>query len=1287
MGSPKPRRRRHGRRTPPPSRRAASPRVLDWTALKWQSVDRALALFEPVSVVALLSAAVDSPSCGHRLPSLSLLWARAVTRPPDGNTPARPPDLQRLLGSARKTAPQLRFLEDCWQADPRLVVRHPVGEQRLRIHPGAYSDPSQTLRVVASTAAAIDDFVMDRHGFSLSDLLDAALHYCDWRLARIAPAWPTGPLARDEPEPDDEDLRRRIKRIATTPVSLLDEELDAALSTRAPPETWTSRCAHPERAAAAWEWATVASNGLEIALAPGAQTFGAALCIATAAGPRALPAALVISALAAASGLLADGAAGDVASARRMQAITEGRALSMLRPPGQVVPQVGPRLPAPAVDSSPGPGLGMVLLPAARHAFAIAIASSLGARQLGQALDEADAILAGIGVDQVRSSGVPLDASGTLSRLVVYGGPLHKQGPSRNGCIHVHVEDLASFVLDAHQSELGLDLFYQFLDEVTTMPGVDDPFWLDFADVWRHWRRHGVINPTGVVGVALAVDPTPDDTAWRTSAVWEPIDSVLTDAHLPPVSEWYIAKLDEPGQATLWSANREACLVLFEPPLLVSAALDEALSDLGLDPTFALGVADGLLLTCLRSPAVADALAMPGRRPLLVVLGFTTERPPGSSDDHVGIGVSTSESPRPVVDLLLGPDWLELLGAHPRDAHLVLGQALLHCVEQVTGRGPSKEWDAIRASFLAAWEAAPPVAMIHFAETTIDYRAKGQVSLPRSHASSARARRLLARAVLAEGIAPGRFAGDAAAALCRDRIIPAIDAALKELIAPWSKDAVLAVAEHLNDAHGERARAAGELERALAAPWAETWRSLALDAPEAAEHTRPLEVLLELLIADPPMGLIVPDRFDIAEATDLAHLAIEIRTTLAGVDQGIHSLAVLVEDGGITHVIPGPSLHPGGPDAARHLAPLRFDLGSYLAANRKDRFRTRPDTVIPGEAGAPVRIDTDRQRTAQAFRSLSEAEGLPKRLLVADKKMRAACGTGFDGLSAVLGTAVTWRAGDDHVALVPRAKLRSAALEWSQLPEAEIDAALGRLVLDPEALRAEGVSYWEQERRRHRLAISPLALVGEDLVVMPWRIFATQGIYAGYLEDGRLPWHPSDTPDSVVNALVDYRKIANQALEREADDVAGAFGMPHRANIEPHQAAALGLELPGEIDLLVADPSRGRLWVCEVKDVYAAVSPATMRRRLDKFLDAKDGHVAQLSRSARAVAGNPDAAAKLLSAPSPAQPWRVLPLMITRRVEPAAFVEGVSVTFTVLADLADTLRSEVDPESGHTPGW
>ena len=43
--------------------------------------------------------------------------------------------------------------------------------------------------------------------------------------------------------------------------------------------------------------------------------------------------------------------------------------------------------------------------------------------------------------------------------------------------------------------------------------------------------------------------------------------------------------------------------------------------------------------------------------------------------------------------------------------------------------------------------------------------------------------------------------------------------------------------------------------------------------------------------------------------------------------------------------------------------------------------------------------------------------------------------------------------------------------------------------------------------------------------------------------------------------------------------------------------------------------------------------------------------------------------------------------MITRPTEPAAFVKGVAVTFTVLADLASTLCLEVNPRGGHTPGW
>ena len=97
---------------------------------------------------------------------------------------------------------------------------------------------------------------------------------------------------------------------------------------------------------------------------------------------------------------------------------------------------------------------------------------------------------------------------------------------------------------------------------------------------------------------------------------------------------------------------------------------------------------------------------------------------------------------------------------------------------------------------------------------------------------------------------------------------------------------------------------------------------------------------------------------------------------------------------------------------------------------------------------------------------------------------------------------------------------------------------------------------------------------------MPWRIFAAQNTYANYLEDGRLPWHPDDLPKTVMEAFGHYRQIGNHALERAALEQANALGLPASINVTPAIAKAAGLTIRGEIDLLVADPTRQRIWVC-----------------------------------------------------------------------------------------------------------
>jgi len=116
----------------------------------------------------------------------------------------------------------------------------------------------------------------------------------------------------------------------------------------------------------------------------------------------------------------------------------------------------------------------------------------------------------------------------------------------------------------------------------------------------------------------------------------------------------------------------------------------------------------------------------------------------------------------------------------------------------------------------------------------------------------------------------------------------------------------------------------------------------------------------------------------------------------------------------------------------------------------------------------------------------------------------------------------------------------------------------------------------------------------------------------------------------------------------------------------------------------VADPARGRIWVCEVKDPQSAFAPYTLRRHVERFTQA-GGYIDKLLAKARAVADNPGAAARACG--SSEQPhWRVIPLMITRRVEPAAFVPNPRIAFTVVAGLSDVIDADRELLPGHAPG-
>lgn len=104
-----------------------------------------------------------------------------------------------------------------------------------------------------------------------------------------------------------------------------------------------------------------------------------------------------------------------------------------------------------------GIGLGMIALQASRHAFAICQVSGLDGDELVKAIDYADSVLSEITIETLLQTGVPVEPTASVFRLVVYGGPLHLHPPDGPGIAHIHVEDLASIRLDTQRSELGQD--------------------------------------------------------------------------------------------------------------------------------------------------------------------------------------------------------------------------------------------------------------------------------------------------------------------------------------------------------------------------------------------------------------------------------------------------------------------------------------------------------------------------------------------------------------------------------------------------------------------------------------------------------------------------------------------------------------------------------------------------------------------------------------------------------------------------------------------------------------
>ena len=77
-----------------------------------------LGQYDRKSLLILLSAAASSPMSMHRLPSIQVAIAHALTVRPRGSTIAQPQDLQQIVTAASNALPSTSHLEDWVPLDP-----------------------------------------------------------------------------------------------------------------------------------------------------------------------------------------------------------------------------------------------------------------------------------------------------------------------------------------------------------------------------------------------------------------------------------------------------------------------------------------------------------------------------------------------------------------------------------------------------------------------------------------------------------------------------------------------------------------------------------------------------------------------------------------------------------------------------------------------------------------------------------------------------------------------------------------------------------------------------------------------------------------------------------------------------------------------------------------------------------------------------------------------------------------------------------------------------------------
>ena len=743
----------------------------------------------------------------------------------------RADDLPLLLGPGEDR--RHASLEADEPLDVRLGTRVRWGRALYRVAPGGWERPISIIEEARFRAGFVDGVLASALGFGLVDLVEVALRHMDETLACLASSWPGGVAGGGD------------VRWFVGPGHVTQAEVNALLQAPTLEDT-ASRCAEPEAAVRALQWASCRASELKANSSTVSGLFGPVLAVNDGGRLVALPVGFLLDGIHDAVDTLTAHALQREGAAELWRQECRRRTLGVLAGRGALLAldaevQGDRILAVELVDD------GLLL------AVDIAVAGVDGA-SIADAEHRLRHFVPGATYTTPQGT-VPIAVRDEVLRLVVIHGTdtaLFLQGDQAVPVNWMRIEDLRWIITQAKRPD-DLAMFLR------DWQGQKAGFVFSFGpfDAWEIWSANdGSLYRGGQLPDALYIEPHGERAEWikHSDLAW--LEEALRDVGVRGLAAWPTVDVDEDACAATISDRwlRTALRI-------VRAADSAVIVAVRYDPVRAErrtleSIANGLGWKFRHLQADLTRYAIGGVIRIEICHGDEPDATDVARDNDVTV-------------MAIGDGIHEALAEDSAAVERMLGEA-------IAAAGPGS--DETRDAFVAAWCAAPP----GIAGDATSPPATVHAGLAPPHPSLVTAvEQRIAGALQAAGIEPGVRRGTDARNLESQHIYPILQAQLTAALAPFHPDDLLTevladlervhVQRWLSDGHhGRRAALADAMvERGLEPD--DVVAEIATDRSEGAILARTVALVVEEALRHPPAGAATPNAFERSTIYAVAH--------------------------------------------------------------------------------------------------------------------------------------------------------------------------------------------------------------------------------------------------------------------------------------------------------------------------------------------------------------------------------------------------------------------------------